>query len=909
MKTNVKKPTWKRLGLGIVQHLAAMGLLVIIAFILFHTYFSVRTINGMKTYYLDPLTAPEEFEDSGLFGDIFHTAVSDITRLVVIKGQMETDGVFDPHKHIDVTGFAERKGAGNGCPISAVYELDDLVKWGKYGLEYTNRAMSMSDFVNYFGNVIEPENFVVKSNGQLHFDGFHYVRGKDLSEREFTEEDQQWSVWCVMNRYTHEQLEDLVFSYIISKTGSEINMTREDDGSLTVYIHMLSNRYEPIENPSPLFEYADNWVEYIQLQQNVVDTVTSLTENYSQYQECYDLYEADKSNIMYAARMQTEDGVKTFTNVPAAKDFSEEDLTDYFSEFRRYLIYYPDSLEFIGNTSLTESDIYAYMSEYQYAYPETTHIWIGVDTGYANTKDAFYHAHSSYNKIVPYIKLLLACMAILAVVWIGICTYLSVTAGIIYDGDEERILYTNMFDHIWIEIMVLLAIGYAYAGSLGYAYLNEVANLIYQSYLELNGAGINTLYGYGYFGGYGFVVSLFFSFFWYSLIRRLRGGACWKDSFVYFVFAKLLKLVRYVLQHRNSVISVLLPYNMFLLVNLIVVFAAVKLVTNPIILIAMITFIVVADALVGMMLFKHNAERIEIVDGINRIREGEVDYKLEAEGLHGGNREMADAVNNIGEGIRNAVRTSMKDEQMKTDLITNVSHDIKTPLTSIINYVDLLKRLDITEEPAKSYIDVLDGKAHRLKQLTDDLVEASKISSGNIELNMEKLNFAELLNQTIGEFSEKLEEKNLQVVFQGSRLPANIYADSRRMWRVVENLFNNICKYAMEGTRVYVDLTMQEGEVEVSIKNISRRQMNIQADELTERFIRGDSSRTTEGSGLGLSIAKSLTQVQGGTFEIQLDGDLFKVILCFDEYVEENLPEEHSEEEKSEEKTEENIEE
>ena len=274
------------------------------------------------------------------------------------------------------------------------------------------------------------------------------------------------------------------------------------------------------------------------------------------------------------------------------------------------------------------------------------------------------------------------------------------------------------------------------------------------------------------------------------------------------------------------------------------------------------------------------------MDGINRIRDGEVDFKLDAESLHGANRELADAVNNIGEGIGKAVKTSMKDEQMKTDLITNVSHDIKTPLTSIINYVDLLKRLKITEEPAKGYIDILDNKAQRLKQLTDDLVEASKISSGNIELNREKLNLTELINQGIGEFSEKLEERGLQVVFEKNDMPAYIYADSRRMWRVVENLLNNICKYAMESTRVYIDMEVEDARVRASIKNISKQQMNIKPEELTERFIRGDSARSTEGSGLGLSIAQSLTRVQGGEFRIYLDGDLFKVTLDFPEYQE-----------------------
>ena len=293
--------------------------------------------------------------------------------------------------------------------------------------------------------------------------------------------------------------------------------------------------------------------------------------------------------------------------------------------------------------------------------------------------------------------------------------------------------------------------------------------------------------------------------------------------------------------------------------------------------------VVLFDGIVGVLMFRHGAEQIEIVEGIKRIRDGEVEYKLDSDSLHGSSRDLAEAVNNIGEGIKKAVRTSMKDEQMKTDLITNVSHDIKTPLTSIINYVDLLKRLNIQQEPARGYIDILDGKSQRLKQLTDDLVEVSKITSGSIVLNKERLNLTELVNQAIGEFSERMEECRLQIVFEENDLPAFIYADSSRMWRVAENLFNNICKYAMEGTRVYIDMWKQDGRVGASIKNISSQQMDIRPDELTERFIRGDSARTTEGSGLGLSIAKSLVQVQGGSFEIQLDGDLFKVVISFPE--------------------------
>ena len=275
-----------------------------------------------------------------------------------------------------------------------------------------------------------------------------------------------------------------------------------------------------------------------------------------------------------------------------------------------------------------------------------------------------------------------------------------------------------------------------------------------------------------------------------------------------------------------------------------------------------------------------------ILKGIALINEGNLTHKVDESGMHGDELILARAVNSIGESVRTAVETSMKDERLKADLITNVSHDIKTPLTSIINYVDLIKRENIHDAKVREYIEVLDAKSQRLKQLTDDLVEASKISSGNIVLQWEKINLVELLNQTIGEFSEKFEEKALYLVFHAPKSVVYIEADSRRIWRVIENLFNNIFKYALSGTRVYVDLGFLEKEngfkqVMLSVKNISAQPLKVNPEELTERFIRGDESRTTEGSGLGLSIAKNLTEAMKGKFEIVMDGDLFKVNLIF----------------------------
>lgn len=244
-------------------------------------------------------------------------------------------------------------------------------------------------------------------------------------------------------------------------------------------------------------------------------------------------------------------------------------------------------------------------------------------------------------------------------------------------------------------------------------------------------------------------------------------------------------------------------------------------------------------------------------------------------------KDVIEYINNVSKGFENAVEESVKNERLKTELITNVSHDIKTPLTSIINYVDLIKKENIKDKKVNEYIEILDQKSQRLKRLTEDLVEVSKASSGNVKLHCERINLKELIKQSLAEFDDKFNEKNLEVVLKGSD-SLMIYADNRYMYRIVENLLSNISKYAQESSRVYIDLDESQTNAIVSIKNISKERLNITSDELMQRFVRGDRSRNTEGSGLGISISKSLTEVQGGKFNLSIDGDLFKVELIFE---------------------------
>ena len=244
-------------------------------------------------------------------------------------------------------------------------------------------------------------------------------------------------------------------------------------------------------------------------------------------------------------------------------------------------------------------------------------------------------------------------------------------------------------------------------------------------------------------------------------------------------------------------------------------------------------------------------------------------------------KNSAKYITDISSGLNNAIQESIKSERLKTELITNVSHDIKTPLTSIINYVDLLKQENIDNKKIEEYIQILDSKSQRLKKLTEDLVEASKASSGAIKLHLEKININELIKQSIGEFEDRFNSKGLIIDTSYTNNDITITADNRYLYRVIENLFSNISKYALENSRVYIEVLEKNNKLIISMKNVSKEKLNISSDELMQRFVRGDKSRNTEGSGLGLSIAKSLTELQNGKFKINIDGDLFKVQIEF----------------------------
>ncbi len=271
-----------------------------------------------------------------------------------------------------------------------------------------------------------------------------------------------------------------------------------------------------------------------------------------------------------------------------------------------------------------------------------------------------------------------------------------------------------------------------------------------------------------------------------------------------------------------------------------------------------------------------------IKKGGERMAAGDLESKIDTKYMVLDFKDFGEKLNNISDGLQNAVDEKVKSERFKTELITNVSHDIKTPLTSIINYVDLLKKEDIKNDTAKEYVEVIDRHSERLKKLVEDLVEASKASTGNVAVDLQNCDVSVLLSQAIGEFDERMKKAHITPILKILSDDVIIKADARHLWRVFDNLLSNICKYSLPDTRAYIEAFVEDKKVFITFKNISKFELMVDSSELTERFVRGDTSRNTEGSGLGLSIAKSLVELQKGDFEVKVDGDLFKVVMQFD---------------------------
>lgn len=820
--------------LHILQHICLVAAVILAAIVLLGAYVVVETKDGNNVYSIYKENGTR-FEDSKLFNELLGKSVSDIICYGAIRGQMETDGKFDPKKEVDATAFANRYEGIQAEYITAKYYLDDLIKWAQNGFSTEDVYMTGE----------EADKFLSRSRTVtiVDMDKGNYSGGT-IS-------------------YLNTDLES--YTRVVDVSGNILDMDEpiRDNVNATV----LNNRYHTVEGKN-IENYVSSWEEYYALCENVKKAAKDLRINYNEYLEYNDFYDSKNTNIVYFIRRTVGNDTQVYSNLKTTTTQLSSLKNELKGECDKYIIYDPQNMSYETNTLIEEETLRYILSGYEYSYPENTQVLIGVNTDYP-VSDGFYQANKSFSGYAPHFWNYLAGAVICGFLFLFILVILTLQEGRVRRrGSEEITIRLHPEDRIPTEVMMLAAaaavIVIVYTIKI-FAISDWIYPLIYNNELPAV-AGVMTL-----------IISLLFSFFYYSLIRRIKAHIVWKNSLLKRLYDFIKKWLLYTYDNSAVMLRVWIPLMLFAAINI------------GLIVIGETAGIVIAllfDIFTGVLLYRSAMARQLILEGIKRIKDGDIEHKIDETKQHGDNLVLAQAVNSIGDGIRSAVATSMKDERLKADLITNVSHDIKTPLTSIINYVDLIKRENIDNPKIKEYIEVLDMKSQKLKQLTDDLVEASKISSGNILLQWEKINLVELLNQTIGEFSEKFEEKSLTPVFQAPSSSIYIEADSRRIWRVIENLFNNIFKYALSGTRIYInidELTNENGvtQVALSLKNISANPLKVSPEELTERFIRGDESRTTEGSGLGLSIAKNLTEAQRGKFEISMDGDLFKVILTF----------------------------
>lgn len=502
-------------------------------------------------------------------------------------------------------------------------------------------------------------------------------------------------------------------------------------------------------------------------------------------------------------------------------------------------------------------------------------LYIGIYTTYPYF-DVFSEKNELFTNYYPYtipafvVSIILIVSAVIVMIRIfRDCGYIS---------KEDKNIYLNVVDKIPVELMAA-AIVFSLWILLTDVYreLRYNIGLLYTTYY-MNTARILGIFFLCYFLGITAVL---------SIIRRGKAKKFFDYSIIRWACIGIKRGAYSISRQKNLTARAVELFVLYWLIMLLGCFAIMLGMLGGGSIVLFLGIIIIGALNIGVLIILLRQAKGEqsIRDATKALADGDLEYHPSVMKRLGTEQEIIDNINHLSDGLHKVVEKSIYDERMKAELITNVSHDIKTPLTSIINYVGLIKQENIENEKVIHYIEVLDKKSQRLKQLTEDLVEVSKITSGNIELERVPIDFAELLRQSTGEFEDKFRERELQLVDNIPDHSHMIFADGRRTFRILENLFQNIYKYAMPKTRVYIDLVNQNERIFLAVKNISMAPLNINADELMERFVRGDQARTTEGSGLGLSIARDLVKMQDGEFQIYLDGDLFKVMISFPEFI------------------------
>ncbi len=633
-------------------------------------------------------------------------------------------------------------------------------------------------------------------------------------------------------------------------SGGHPNKTGEDLNYQVVY-----RAYEPDFKAA---EPGDSFQSIDQLSYEVLSHLGN-------YYRFYYRFIQNPGNLKFEIQYQnTDKDYKLYTNYPGK-------TVDEFKSLGKYLYVTGEALYVDSNLTSVPKNVSPELEKMNPYNNGNYHMSVAVNTSYPY-KDAYFQAAESFDQMRLFFIVGMICLA-LGILGCAATLYMMV---LLTGAPEEQSTSPLMkrMDRLPAEISLVL-----YLAACGIALLVSQLILFKIIHLFLS----TEVWYYGelvlkvlilYVTGVSAVL---------SLLKQYKSGVLWKNS----LLNKGLRTLLLYFKHHRFTTRIMITYSLFLIFNVVMIMAFSFLLftyndlESRILMGAVAVLFILLDLWVFHQMYKNAWQTDQINQALLNISNGNTTYKIDTRLFYGKERELAENINHISTGLETALQEKVRSERLKADLITNVSHDIKTPLTSIINYVDLIKREKIQDPRIQGYLEVLEQKSQRLKTLTEDLVEASKASSGNLKLDMTSIDFVELIYQTNGEFEEKFALRHLELV---STLPDDamlIEADGRYLWRVLENLYNNAFKYAMEHSRVYVDITKEEENILFTIKNISENPLNIRADELTERFVRGDVARTTEGSGLGISIAKSLTELQGGQFQLYIDGDLFKATVAF----------------------------
>lgn len=825
----------------------------------------------------------KEYSQSKGFEQQMLNAASEIVAAVPKESDFTTEGKYDGNKIVDIKDYYENTRISGENKNGLAYKLEDLANW--YGDETVYYADGTA-----MRNGDEDESIVVcqKEDGTYHYyyesefrkevkDG--NIRFGNLSTEKdtYSLEDDDEAVSALIDGWIESS--SPVFWNLLNKENQQIYT------KCWVYDGIkVSENHAPV-GAKNILEIVNNdkrWNGKLSDAMEGLDIAVGLiSTDLSNWETVKENYQEGNTNLTYLlVDLKTD---KVYTNKVGYQKFdSWEKNLESLKKKSAYTVMSPKLAEYKSNMNTSADSWKAIVGSNMWT--DDYICAFAVDTTYS-IPDQFYQENTVYQKYAPTVRGIFWLAIASGAAMLAVIVWLTIVAG---RSNKKEGICLNLIDHIKTEVFIgifgilpvvgILIIGSRITGSvLGVAYENYTTTSEYaaSAYAVSSPSATITVPTLIIFGIYAVCICAVGLTFWLSMVRRVKAGTLWKNSLL-----KLLNKYFHIgIKHLNEIWKAVILFSGFILIHWIVI----AMWDPGFLLIIML----VAEAGAFFYLMRRAIGRARIIRGVKAIADGQIDYKIPTDGLKGGQLEAAVSINQIGSGFDRAVEESLKNERLKTDLITNVSHDIKTPLTSIINYVELLKREKFDDPKIQNYIQVLEEKAYRLKTLTEDVVEASKVSSGNINLEMMNLNLVELVNQTCAEFEEKYEARHLELVLNLPAEPVTIYADGRRMWRVLANIFNNAAKYAMEGSRVYVDLFQTDKEVQFTMKNVSEQRLNISANELTERFIRGDLSRSTEGSGLGLSIAQNLTKLQGGTFELYLDGDLFKVLIRFPVHKEE----------------------